>query len=103
MRPALFLLFSVVCATAYAQDPKDLEAAQKALSGAYNQALAKLSKPEQKKLIVASQRAWVSHRDSECAFAQSLTGSADGKLELRCRIDMTKDRAEFFERLLKAL
>jgi uncharacterized protein YecT (DUF1311 family) len=83
-----------------------LEAIDKQMTARYNRMLTAFAAPrwsKEKELLVASQRAWQTYRDRECAFAQELIGGAGRTTELTCKTDMTKDRALLYERLLKQM
>ena len=67
------------------------------LNKAYHEIMHRLSdSPEDKKLLQASQRAWIAFRDAECAFStdRSKDGSMYPMLLLGCRADLTKIRTE---------
>lgn len=89
------------------------EAADKILNSIYNAAVSNLKKPtkdayetrtseETLKRVIASERAWISYRDADCALqgANMLGGSGEGLVTIGCRFSMTKARAvaldEFF-------
>jgi uncharacterized protein YecT (DUF1311 family) len=81
-----------------------LEASDKLMTANYNRALAVFEGPKwakEKQLLVASQRAWSTYRDRECAFAEQLAG--ERSTQLICKADMAKDRSQFYERLTKQL
>jgi len=112
MKAALYALAILIAAPAFAhaqQDCGDLASqaemnicadhafkkSDAELNAAYKQIEGRLSDdPASKKLLVASQRAWVAFRDAECTFASSgvAGGSMQPFIQSSCLEDLTKKR-----------
>lgn len=79
-------------------------AADKELNALYQQITARLKgSPDNRKLLVGAQRAWIAFRDSECKFAASgvAGGSVYPLIYSNCLTDLTKARVETFKSYLK--
>lgn len=73
----------------------DLRAADTRLNTTYNEVTARLRGLDQsRRLLVASENAWIQFRDAECEFAtnQSNGGSAHPMVLAECKAAVTKDR-----------
>ena len=59
--------------------------------------------PDNKKLLVGAQRAWVAFRDAECKFSASgvAGGSVYPLIYSNCTTELTKARVEAFKTYLK--
>ena len=78
----------------------------KSLNTTYRKVLSEFNGPSRSKerqSLIASQRAWLSFRERQCEFAQLLANGAGSATLLDCKADLTKERTEFLERLLKDL
>ena len=81
---------------------KIFEAADKELNDYYRKLMTVMNQPawrESKQKLIAAQRAWITFRDKECEFSQELIGGAHHVNQNECLANMTKERAESFERL----
>ncbi len=73
----------------------DWQAADSQLNAVYQQIMQRLHAGDAaKRLLVASEKAWVQFRDSECAFATSAAegGSVRPMLVTMCRTTLTNNR-----------
>ncbi|MCU1759738.1 lysozyme inhibitor LprI family protein [Pseudomonas sp. 14P_8.1_Bac3] len=80
------------------------KAADKELNALYQQITARLKgSPDNKKLLVGAQRAWIGFRDAECRFSASAVegGSAYPLIYSSCITELTKARVETFKQYLK--
>ncbi|NNB43772.1 lysozyme inhibitor LprI family protein [Pseudomonas chlororaphis] len=80
------------------------QAADKELNTLYQRITQRLKdNPDDKKLLVSAQRAWVAFRDAECGFAASgvAGGSVYPLIYSNCTTDLTKARVEAFKTYLK--
>lgn len=70
----------------------------KKLSDAYQKALAIMTDPDDKRLFVEAQAAWIKFRDAQVAFhGRYFPGSKGG---LFVATDLTEERAQYLEMLL---
>jgi uncharacterized protein YecT (DUF1311 family) len=82
---------------------KELERVDKKLNDTYRKLMAAMDKPDwlkRKKMLVASQRAWLVYRDKDCELVQEYSGGFNKAPGLDCKSDMTEERAKYLERLL---
>jgi uncharacterized protein YecT (DUF1311 family) len=95
--------FAVDCAKAVTQmdmnacAAADFQAADRRLNAVYNEIAGRLrDRDDTRRLLVASEAAWIKFRDSECMFATSeaCDGSIYPMLMLHCKSGMTRDRTE---------
>ncbi|MBC2885454.1 lysozyme inhibitor LprI family protein [Ochrobactrum sp. CM-21-5] len=73
----------------------EFSAADKKLNANYKSIQRRLADtPDAKKLLAASQRAWLKFRDAECAFSSSASdgGSIQPMLIANCKASLTSDR-----------
>jgi uncharacterized protein YecT (DUF1311 family) len=80
----------------------ELNRADKMLNDSYRKLLLAMEKPgwqKTRKMLIASQRAWLSHRDHECKFIQEMSGGANKAPRLDCQTDMTKARTSYLEEI----
>lgn len=80
------------------------KAADKELNSLYQQITARLKgSPDNKKVLVGAQRAWIAFRDAECKFSASGVegGSVYPLIYSNCLTDLTKARLETFKGYLK--
>ncbi|MGE0210071.1 MAG: lysozyme inhibitor LprI family protein [Parvibaculaceae bacterium] len=94
------------CANASSQAELDAcygkvyEASDKELNALYKQIEGRLkTDPDATKLLVASQKAWISFRDAECAFStsKSAEGSVYPMLQAICLMGLTEKRIADFK------
>lgn len=74
---------------------QDFKAADANLNAAYRQVVARLKgSPDQAKLLLHAQRAWLDFRDADCAFRGSgvAGGSAYPMIVTQCRTSLTTQR-----------
>ncbi|WPN45820.1 MULTISPECIES: lysozyme inhibitor LprI family protein [unclassified Pseudomonas] len=79
-------------------------AADKELNALYQQINSRLKgNPDNKKLLVGAQRAWVAFRDAECKFSASgvTGGSVYPLIYSNCTTELTKARVQTFRNYLK--
>lgn len=73
----------------------------KRLNTAYKKLCVKVS-PDQKKLLVTSQRLWIKYRDANCSFYSDVDGGSVARINgVACRLKMTTQRAKELEDLAK--
>ncbi len=88
------------------QSLKSFEIVDKELNATYRRLTSAMDKREWRETrakLLSSQRAWISFRDKECAFAQELSGGANKAPGLDCQTDMTKERTAYLQRVLEQL
>ena len=81
------------------------DVADKDLNDAYRKLMTVLDQPawrEAKQKLIAAERAWITFRDKECEFSQKLIGGANHVNQSECVADMTKERAEYIQRLYES-
>jgi len=79
-------------------------AADKELNALYQQITSRFKgNPDNKKLLVGAQRAWVAFRDAECKFSASGVegGSVYPLIYSNCVTELTKARVQTFKNYLK--
>lgn len=79
-------------------------AADKELNALYQQITSRFKgNPDNKKLLVGAQRAWVAFRDAECKFSASGVegGSVYPLIYSNCTTELTKARVQTFKNYLK--
>jgi uncharacterized protein YecT (DUF1311 family) len=79
-------------------------AADKELNALYQQITSRFKgNPDNKKLLVGAQRAWVTFRDAECKFSASGVegGSVYPLIYSNCTTELTKARVQTFKNYLK--
>ncbi|AZO91301.1 urease-associated protein [Stutzerimonas stutzeri] len=79
-------------------------AADKELNALYQQITSRFKgNPDNKKLLVGAQRAWVAFRDAECKFSASGVegGSVYSLIYSNCTTELTKARVQTFKNYLK--
>jgi len=79
-------------------------AADKELNALYQQITSRFKgNPDNKKLLVGAQRAWVAFRDAECKFSASGVegGSVYPLIYSNCTSELTKARVQTFKNYLK--
>jgi uncharacterized protein YecT (DUF1311 family) len=79
-------------------------AADKELNALYQQITSRFKgNPDNKKLLVGAQRAWVAFRDAECKFSASGVegGSVYPLIYSNCTTELTKARIQTFKNYLK--
>jgi len=79
-------------------------AADKELNALYQQITSRFKgNPDNKKLLVGAQRAWVAFRDVECKFSASGVegGSVYPLIYSNCTTELTKARVQTFKNYLK--
>ncbi|PMZ75221.1 lysozyme inhibitor LprI family protein [Pseudomonas sp. FW305-70] len=79
-------------------------AADKELNALYQQITSRFKgNPDNKKLLVGAQRAWVAFRDAECKFSTSGVegGSVYPLIYSNCTTELTKARVQTFKNYLK--
>jgi uncharacterized protein YecT (DUF1311 family) len=78
--------------------------ADKELNALYQQITSRFKgNPDNKKLLVGAQRAWVAFRDAECKFSASGVegGSVYPLIYSNCTTELTKARVQTFKNYLK--
>src|SRR5947209_319237 len=89
---------ALCCVTMASEKGKAFNAADAELNAVYHKILSGITNPEDKKLFIEAQRAWLKFRDAEVAFDQNyFPGNAGATWK---SIDMMQTRTEDLKRML---
>jgi uncharacterized protein YecT (DUF1311 family) len=94
----LAVSIALCCVSVASQKGKAFNEADRELNDAYNKVLSRIADPEDKRLYLEAQRAWLKFRDAEVAFdVHYFPGGAGATWK---SIDMIQTRTEELKRLL---
>lgn len=89
---------ALCCVSVASQKGKAFNEADKELNDAYSKVLSRITDPEEKRLYIEAQRAWLKFRDAEVAFdVRYFPGGAGATWK---SFDMIQTRTEELKRLL---